>query len=46
MGRVVGMRNRLIHGYFDVDADIVWQTATTELPELLPRLKRLVAPES
>lgn len=39
---IVGMRNRLIHGYFDVDADIVWKTATTELPDLLPRLKRLL----
>jgi len=28
------MRNRLIHGYFDVDSDIVWQTATADLPRL------------
>jgi len=28
------MRNRLIHGYFDVDPDIVWQTATADLPRL------------
>ncbi|MEO7273271.1 MAG: DUF86 domain-containing protein [Vicinamibacterales bacterium] len=43
---IVGMRNRLIHGYFDVDADIVWQTATAELPDLLPRLKRLLGPQN
>ncbi len=42
---IVGMRNRLIHGYFDVDADIVWTTATTELPDLLPRLRRLIGLE-
>jgi uncharacterized protein with HEPN domain len=36
------MRNRLIHAYFDVDHDLVWKTATEELPELLPRLRVLV----
>jgi uncharacterized protein with HEPN domain len=39
---VVSMRNRLIHAYFDVDHDLVWKTATEELPELLPRLRVLV----
>lgn len=33
--RIVGMRNRLIHAYFDVNLDIVWKTAKEELPELL-----------
>jgi uncharacterized protein with HEPN domain len=32
---VVGMRNRLIHGYFDVDIDRVWDTVNIDLPELL-----------
>jgi uncharacterized protein with HEPN domain len=36
---IIGMRNRLVHGYFDVDADIVWATATTEVPALLPSLR-------
>jgi uncharacterized protein with HEPN domain len=31
---MVGMRNRLVHGYFDVDLDILWNTATQALPEL------------
>lgn len=35
---IVGMRNRLIHAYFDVNLDIVWVTATTKLPELLAAL--------
>ncbi len=25
---IVGMRNRLVHGYFSVDYDVVWDTAT------------------
>lgn len=40
---IISMRNRLIHGYFDIDTDIVWQTITTELPALLPLLRDLLA---
>jgi len=36
---IVGMRNRLIHGYFDIDTDSVWKTVTEEVPALLPVLK-------
>jgi uncharacterized protein with HEPN domain len=36
------MRNRLIHGYFDVDTDVVWKTVTEEIPPLLRSLKALV----
>jgi uncharacterized protein with HEPN domain len=31
---IIGMRNRLIHGYFDIDLLIVWKTAMEEVPEL------------
>lgn len=40
---IVSMRNRLIHGYFDIDPEIVWKTVSKELPDLLPRLQCLVA---
>lgn len=43
-GGIVSMRNRLIHGYFDIDTEIVWKTATDELPALLPELRALVVP--
>jgi uncharacterized protein with HEPN domain len=39
------MRNRLIHEYFDVDREVVWKTTTQELPDLLPRLRALIAEE-
>ena len=42
---IVGMRNRLIHAYFDVDADIVWKTVTDELPSLADALRALLADE-
>ena len=38
--QAVHMRNRLIHGYFAVDPDIVWATVTTNVPELLRLLER------
>ena len=36
---IVGMRNRLIHGYFDIDSDVVWKTVTDEIPGLRRSLK-------
>ena len=33
-----GMRNRIAHGYFDINLDIVWDTVQTALPDLLDRL--------
>lgn len=35
---IVGLRNRLIHGYDDVDHDIVWAIVSTDLPALLSSL--------
>jgi len=32
------MRNRIAHGYFDIDLDVVWSTTRTALPELLKNL--------
>jgi uncharacterized protein with HEPN domain len=33
-----GMRNRMAHGYFDINLDIVWDTVQTALPQLLEKL--------
>jgi len=33
-----GMRNRIAHGYFDINLDVVWDTVQTALPELLRQL--------
>jgi uncharacterized protein with HEPN domain len=40
---IVGMRHRLVHGYFAVDDDIVWKTLTTELEPLLRAVDRIPA---
>ena len=39
MRKMAGMRNRLIHAYFDVDLDIVWTTVAEDLPPLLPAIE-------
>ncbi|WP_373746840.1 DUF86 domain-containing protein [Neisseria dentiae] len=33
-----GMRNRIAHGYFDIDWAVVWETVRTALPDLLDKL--------
>jgi len=42
---IVGMRNRLVHGYFDIDLRLVWDTVQDDLPDLIARLESL-APET
>ena len=32
---IAGTRDRLIHGYFEVDLDVVWSIATRDLPGLV-----------
>ena len=36
------MRNRIAHGYFQVDLEIVWRTVRTDLPQLKFALDKLV----
>lgn len=38
-----GMRNRIAHGYFDIDMTIVWETVRINLPSLAKQLESLVA---
>ncbi len=40
---VISMRNRIIHGYFDIDLDIVWDTVTYNLPQLIAELETIIA---
>jgi uncharacterized protein with HEPN domain len=39
---IIGMRNRLIHEYFGVDLDIVWQTIEEDLEPLEKTVKRII----
>lgn len=40
---IIDMRNYLIHGYFKVDADLVWSTIQDDLPPLITELETILA---
>ena len=42
---IIGMRNRLMRAYFEINTAIVWQTVTQEIPALLPQLRALATGE-
>jgi uncharacterized protein with HEPN domain len=43
--QIVGLRNRLIHGYDSVDFDILWQIVTQDLPPLIETLEAIIPSE-
>lgn len=43
---ITGMRHHLIHAYYDVNLDIVWQTVAEDLPPLITSLKNIFASEN
>jgi uncharacterized protein with HEPN domain len=40
--RIAAMRNVLIHAYFGVDVEIVWDVITTKVPEMQSALRQLL----
>jgi uncharacterized protein with HEPN domain len=42
---IIAMRNRLIHVYFDIDLDRVWDTITDDLPPVIAALEKIVQKE-
>ena len=45
-GEIVGMRNRIVHAYFETDIEIVWKVVQEDLPTLIVQLERVVPHES
>ncbi|MCU0516167.1 MAG: DUF86 domain-containing protein [Oscillatoria sp. Prado101] len=43
--QMIGMRNRLVHAYFDIRLDVVWRTVTEDLPVLIAELENIIPPE-
>ena len=41
--RIVGLRNRIIHGYDSVDDQLLWQTVQAHVPSLAQQLEQLLA---
>ena len=44
--QIIAMRNRLIHLYFDIDLDQVWNAVTEDLPALVAQLQKMLETES
>lgn len=42
--QIIGMRNRLIHGYDAVDLDVLWDTLEVDLPSLIAELNIILSP--
>lgn len=42
---ITGMRNRLIHEYFRIDIEKVWDTVRNDIPVLITIIEPLVPPE-
>jgi uncharacterized protein with HEPN domain len=40
--QIIGMRNRIIHAYFEVNFDILWETVTDRIPELIEQLEGIL----
>ena len=43
---IIGMRNRVVHGYDEVDFDILWDVVELYLPPLILELRRALGGES
>ncbi|MBN2186363.1 MAG: DUF86 domain-containing protein [Dehalococcoidia bacterium] len=43
--KMAGMRDRLVHGYFDINLDVVWETVTEDLPSLVSQLEDIISVE-
>lgn len=41
---IIGMRHRLVHAYFDINLDILWQTVQEDLPPLVAMLETILSP--
>jgi len=40
--KIIGMRNILVHGYFEIDLDVVWDAVQQDVPLLKPAVEALL----
>jgi len=43
--KVVGLRHRIVHEYFGIDLEIIWQILQKDLPELRQKITRIMGDE-
>ena len=39
---MAGMRDKVIHGYFVVDYKMVWLTVKEDIPQMMPKIKKVI----
>jgi len=44
-GDIVGLRHRIVHEYFRLDLDIIWQIVQRDIPPLIQQIEPLIPPE-
>lgn len=44
--QIIGLRNRVVHGYFDIDLNLIWQIVHQDIPILLDQLQDLLPPDA
>jgi len=42
---MIGMRNRVVHAYFGIDEEIVWNAVTEDIPRLRLQMAKILAAE-
>jgi len=40
--KIIGMRNILVHGYFEIDNDVVWSVVEKDMPELKKHIRKIL----
>jgi uncharacterized protein with HEPN domain len=41
--QIIAIRNRVVHGYFEVDLDILWHVAVGDVPDLAGQVQAILA---
>ncbi|MCY4144142.1 MAG: DUF86 domain-containing protein [Gammaproteobacteria bacterium] len=44
--QIVGLRNRIVHAYFTIDIELVWNIVKDDVPALLTELEGIAPPEA
>ena len=44
--QIIGLCNRVVHGYFDIDLNLIWQIVHQDIPILLDELQALLPPDA